>query len=211
MMPPRDQEPSLRQVVWATLGALGTATVILFVAVLPYEYGIDPLHTGRHLGLLRGQVAEPNRAPTSLDAGMRPVLMGPLARFGSPYRTDRVVLELSPYQYVEYKYHLAQGAGMVFSWQASGAVIYDQHGAQDGAPPGGTEPSLDKGTRTYASGSLVAPFSGMHGWYWENPGGTPLTITLASAGFYTSAIEYRSNRTTLAHELVSALAPSEPR
>ena len=33
-------------------------------------------------------------------------------------------------------------------------------------------------------GSFTAPFSGIHGWYWENFGTTPVTIQLMSAGFY---------------------------
>jgi hypothetical protein len=42
---------------------------------------------------------------------------------------------------------------------------------------------------------LTAPFTGIHGWYWENPGGSPITIHLASSGFYGSAVEIRSDRT----------------
>ena len=38
-----------------------------------------------------------------------------------------------------------------------------------------------------ANGSYVAPFTGIHGWYWENPGTEELIITLSTAGFYRDA------------------------
>ena len=56
------------------------------------------------------------------------------------------------------------------------------------------EQSFDKAERREANGSFTAPFSGIHGWFWENPGADPVTVRLASAGFYTSAVEIRSDR-----------------
>jgi hypothetical protein len=142
---------------------------------------------------------------------MVPVQTGPLAQFGAPFKIDAATFELDPYQYVEYKYHLAQGAGLVFAWDASAPVMYDFHGAPEGASSE-SEVSVDKQTKALASGSLIAPFTGMHGWYWENPGGTPITIRLSSAGFYSAAIEYRSDRQRVTHALRtpdSLVAPPE--
>jgi hypothetical protein len=57
----------------------------------------------------------------------------------------------------------------------------------------GDPPNADKDTFTSfrvdpaearASGTFHAPFEGNHGWYWENRGDQPLTITLKTAGFY---------------------------
>jgi hypothetical protein len=116
------------------------------------------------------------------------------------YRSDSAVIEIPPYDYVEYKYRLAEGASMVFSWTAGVPVVQDFHGA--GIRNGEEyEVSVEKATKAAAAGSLTAPFTGMHGWYWENQGGTPVTIRVTSAGFYTGAIEYRSDRTTRVHEL----------
>lgn len=175
-----------RQLAVATASAVAIAAVILLVAVLPAEYGIDPLRTGAALGLVRGPETPAAHAP--------PSPAGPV------YRVDEAQFELAPYDYLEYKYRLAQSDAMVYSWEASAAVILDFHGAPD---EGGSdaEVSLDKRTADRGAGSLTAAFPGMHGWYWENPGGTPITIRIRSAGFYGSAIEYRSNRTQLAHAL----------
>ena len=194
---------SARQLARATAIAIAVALVILTVAVLPAEYGIDPLRAGAALGLVRSgttPVAEP-ALPRQGDAGLTPLLSGPFARYGTPYRVDSAQFELAPYDYVEYKYRLAPSATMVYSWEASAPVIQDFHGAPDAS--GAAEVSLDKKTKSADSGSLAAPFAGMHGWYWENPGGTPITIRLTSAGFYSAAVEYRSNRTRRIHELAA--------
>ncbi|HWW73236.1 MAG TPA: hypothetical protein VN089_25100, partial [Duganella sp.] len=46
-----DSLPTLTQLSKATAVAIGAAALILAVAVLPAEYGIDPLGAGRLLGL----------------------------------------------------------------------------------------------------------------------------------------------------------------
>ena len=90
---------------------------------------------------------------------------------------------------VEYKYRLAERASMVFSWAATGEVMYDFHSEPDGAPEGYAQ-SFEKGRTAQLNGRYDAPFSGIHGWYWENPGAKLVTITLTTAGFYTEAIEF---------------------
>ena len=106
-------------------------------------------------------------------------------------------MTLQPYEYVEYKYHLEQGATMLYAWTASAPLMQDFHGERARCGSGGEpeEESFDKQDRRQASGSLTAPFAGIHGWYWENPGGAPVTIRLTSSGFFGSAIEIRSDRT----------------
>ena len=57
---PRDSQPvpSVRRLVIATAAACAVAMVILVAAVLPAEYGVDPLGTGSALGLLRAEPAD---------------------------------------------------------------------------------------------------------------------------------------------------------
>jgi len=75
---------------------------------------------------------------------------------------------------------------MVFTWDATGPVTYNFHASPDGAPPGYAE-SFDAQEKTQGHGTYTAPFSGIHGWYWENVGTEEITITLTTSGFYTSA------------------------
>ena len=166
----------VRKILLATAAAAVAAAIILVVAVLPAEYGIDPLGTGRLLGL------------TDLAGGSS----GAITRQDAAYRTNTASFELGPYEFVEFKYRLEQGATMIYSWSATGPVIYDFHSEPDGAPAGYAE-SFDKAQAPAAHGSYTAPFSGIHGWFWENPGTKAVTITLTTAGFYTTAQEFRDN------------------
>ena len=98
-----------------------------------------------------------------------------------------------PVQYVEFKYHLGKDAVMLFSWSADGNVLQDFHGDPDGAA--GAAQSYDKKPRRKSDGMFTAPFSGIHGWYWENPGAEPVTIKVTTAGFYTTAHEFTMKNT----------------
>jgi hypothetical protein len=35
-----------------------------------------------------------------------------------------------------------------------------------------------------ASGALIGPWQGIHGWYWQNKSEAPVTVRLRLAGFY---------------------------
>lgn len=186
--------PSVRALVKAMVGAFLAALVILVTLVLPAEYGVDPLGTGAAMGLTA--LSAPILAPIPPPEGetLAPVPMGPVALYPGEYKFDAREIVLGPYEYVEYKYHLAKDATMLFSWIASGDVLHDFHGDPEGAPADAAQ-SFDKAARQRADGSFVAPFTGIHGWYWENPGGDSMTVRLTTAGFYTSAHQFRFDRT----------------
>jgi hypothetical protein len=169
--------PSTRAVVLATLGSLAVAAIVLVVAVLPAEYGLDPLGTGRVLGLL----------------DLAPGGGGAVVKQEEDFRTDAMEFVLGPYQSVEYKYRIEEGASMLYSWKATRQVMYDFHGEPDGAPEGYAE-SFEKQEGDRANGTFVAPFSGIQGWYWENKGGGDVSISLTTAGFYSAPREYFDGR-----------------
>ena len=167
-------EPRSRKIVLATGAAVLVAAIVLVVAVLPAEFGIDPLGIGRLLGL------------TALADDT-----GAIHKETGEYRTDSTTFELGSYSATEYKYTLPEGGSMVFSWKATKPVIYDFHSEPEGGPEGYAE-SFDKGTSAEHHGTYTAPFAGIHGWYWENPGSGEVTITLNTSGFYTAAQEIGS-------------------
>jgi hypothetical protein len=203
--------PSGRQLAIASVGAAGVAAVLLVVAVLPAEYGIDPLGTGAALGLISPAAADAPGAPgldqpavataaETEEARLTPSLLGPVSYYAAPYAFDHIAFTLGPYEYVEYKYRLEQGASVHFAWEASAPVMHDLHADPDGAED--HDPvSFDARERTRAFGTHTAPFPGMHGWLWENPGSEVVTVSLTSAGFFRSATEYRSNGTRVAHDV----------
>jgi hypothetical protein len=189
--------PSLSLLARTTAIAALVAGVLLVTIVMPAEYAIDPLGTGRWLGLT--EIASPRivavDAPKTQGAAMVPTPLGPIGLYPGEFKLDVFEIDLAPYEYVEYKYSLEQGATMLYSWVATGGLLHDFHGERSASAGGPAEESFDKQDRRQASGSYTAPFAGIHGWYWENPSGEPIKIKLTSAGFYTAAVEIRSDRT----------------
>ena len=171
-MPEKNQATSPLKIVAATLAALVVATLALLGAVMPAEYGMDPLGTGKALGLLA--LSQPR----------------PMTLQSDEYRLDSAELVLHPSEWAEYTYRLEAGATLLFSWRATGTVSSNLHSAPDGAPAGYAE-SFDNRQSDRAHGSYQAPFPGTHGWYWENTGTEAVTIHLDTAGFYSSAHEGR--------------------
>jgi hypothetical protein len=196
--------PSTGRVLAATCVALVVAAIVLVVAVLPAEFGIDPLGTGQRLGLTGLASVEEAEGLT--------VLQGVNTSQPDAYKVDTIEIRLRPGKSVEYKYHLESGRGMLYSWKASGNVIYDFHGQPDGKPAEDSR-SYDlreQADRSQASGAFTAPFTGVHGWYFENPGGSDVQVTLTSAGFYSRAEQFMDKGGHFIFE-VGELVPGVPR
>ncbi len=185
--------PSRRKLLLTTAGALVVAAVIVVTAVLPVEYNRDPLGTGKALGLLRAPPVDqgPLIAPEAA-AELQPQAQGDSSLYGAPYRTDTFEVTLEPYDFIEYKYHLAKGASLQFAWTATATVTHEFHGEPDENPE--KVVSYDKSDKKASNGSLVAPVTGIHGWYWENPGNEPVTVKVVSSGYYTYAMQFTSDR-----------------
>lgn len=207
--PPTPAPPSLATLAKTTALALVVAAVLLVTIVMPAEYGVDPIGTGRWLGLT--EIASPTVSvadtilPAAAGAALTPVQHGPYGEYPADFKLDVFDITLQPYEFVEYKYRLEQGATMMFAWTATAPVIHDFHGERAGgaSSAGPAEESYDKQNRRQGRGSFAAPFAGIHGWYWENPGDEPITIRLTSSGFYSAAVEIRSDRTRHPHDLRS--------
>jgi hypothetical protein len=172
--------------------ALLIAGLILVIAVLPAEYGVDPLGFGRRLGL--NAMSDIARQVDALSAN-RAAAGGGAVRTIAPqdrgYQQETVDFRLVPGGFIEYKYRLDKGEALLYSWKATGPVNVDVHAEPDGAPRGYAE-SYDKRDRiTQGAGTLTAPFSGIHGWYWLNQGNSDVTVTLSTAGFYKISHEFR--------------------
>jgi hypothetical protein len=176
-----------RRIVTATAVAAAIAAVILVVAVLPAEYGVDPLGTGRALGL--GALSGTAPAETAAPAAST-VAVGAASSKTTPFATDVYTVELRPFEGVEYKYRLHQHAALIYAWEASASVEFEFHGEPDGAPEKYFD-SYSKGTAATGQGTFTAAKAGVHGWFWKNHSADRVTVKLRSAGFYGSSTEYR--------------------
>ena len=164
--------PSRKAILKASAFALVVAAIILVVAVLPAEYGIDPLGAGKVLGFSRLSAVK-----TMQTSGVYHV------EAPEKYQQNTVVLKLAPNQGFEYKFRMKEGQGLLYSWSATGPLDYEFHGQLEAAPQG-VFTSYVKSVGSGENGSLSAPFDGIHGWFWHNKSGNTVTVTLQSAGYY---------------------------
>ena len=182
--------PSKGAIAKATGIALLVSVILLFVAVLPAEYGYDPLKTGSLLGLTgiaKAAVVQAGAAPKPVtSAGV----YTPQARI---YKIDAQDFQLRPGDGVEMKYHMTKGAGLVYAWKANGKLAFEFHGEPDQKPSKDYYESYeldDKVGKDASYGTFTAPSTGIHGWFWQNKGDKDVEFRLTVAGFFDSAKMY---------------------
>ena len=165
--------PATKNILIASAVALVIALLVLFSFILPAEFGSDPLGTGELFGL-NALSLEENHFEEQLEV----------------HRTDYVEFVLGPFESVEYKYLLDMDSSMLFSWTADGELYYDMHAEPAGLGEEYAE-SFEQGSADKRMGSFHAPFTGIHGWFWENRGASTITLQLHSSGFYINSTVFR--------------------
>jgi hypothetical protein len=108
----------------------------------------------------------------------------------APYRTDVIDVPIRGNGELEYMIQMKGGETVVYSWEVPGigdpqSFYTEFHGhteAASGQP--GDLMFYAKASGAKASGSLIAPWQGIHGWYWQNKHAAPVTVRLRLAGFY---------------------------
>jgi hypothetical protein len=231
------QPPSKKRIAVATIAALIVASVLLVTTVLPAEYGIDPLGTGKALRLTDLAKAESSKASAKTDAPANtneppativPVLE-PAADGGAPrlkgafiaqpkgYRMDSREMKLKPGEGMEIKYNMRKGGGLIYSWTANGKLLFEFHGEPNVKPAGkeGTDYyetyDIDNQTgKEEAYGTFIAPSTGIHGWFWENKTPNEVTLKLLSSGFYDWIFENRNDKETALKTMDPAAMPGHP-
>ena len=78
---------------------------------------------------------------------------------------------------------------MVYSWSAEDEVVFDFHSEEAGTDPEDAV-SFNVGRAAAQHGTYVAPYDGIHGWFWENRGQREVTVKLTSKGFYTASTTF---------------------
>ena len=168
--------PAPKSLATLAMGALSAAALVLLLFVLPAEFDIDPTGLGESMGI----------------KGMSGYQVGALTtQSGGVYR-DQSSFWLAPFESVEFKYTLSEGQSMVFDWRAKSIatadVIYEMHSEVDADPEQSVTFALGRGESQ--SGTFVAPFDGVHGWYWENRGTEEVEVVLEATGFFTHGTTY---------------------
>lgn len=173
-----------------TGGGLVAGALIVFGAIMPAEYNVDLLGLGKLSGLAR--LWAPEEKAWQPGAGVDPA-------HSSAVASARTVVEIPlgasdwPEAALEYKFAMTPGQTILYKWQALNAdgtpvtvpVEFDFHGhtlANDGEEM--TVANYRKDRAASDEGALMAPFEGIHGWYFKNRSPDPIQIRLEVEGFY---------------------------
>lgn len=106
------------------------------------------------------------------------------------FKTATYEIPLYPYEALEYKLGILEGDTVTYEWSVVMSnpelLEVEFHGHTDRV---GDEPGLLMYYKIHnegkESGTLKAPFSGIHGWYLNNQSDEDIVITLNVSGFYT--------------------------
>jgi len=168
---------STTSLVRGTLAAAVLAGVALVTLILPAEYEIDPLGTGKALGLTQIAAAADEAPAAEAEQASD-------AAQAFPVREDTVEIEIAPGKGLEYKLHMMPGGKVQHEWSVEGGELYyDFHGEPQGDTTGYYE-SFAIATSSGMSGLFYAPWEGSHGWYWKNKTDVAMTIKLKLKGSY---------------------------
>ena len=170
------------------LGAAAAVALaaIIVVFVLPAETGIDPTGLGEKTGLT--QIANPQAGELLARGLKRKGVLTPSQAMpqAEPGASDHWTHVLHPYEEIELKYVLDQGAPITFAWSADGPLNVDMHAHPFDGGEALTESYAVTKTDQQA-GRYVAAFAGIHGWHWQNRAMTPVTLTLDASGQLTGS------------------------
>ena len=201
------ESPDSKSLVKATSIAVVAALVILVTIVLPAEYGIDPTGIGAATGLtaLNAEAVQVIEI-TDVIGGNEVLREVEIPAFGEPTplpnpavfqdeaeppqtRTMQVVIPGDAE--TEVKMVLQEGKVAVYSWSVDQGDIYvDFHGHDPSFGPDFFVRYKEQQEGSGNSGSLTAPFSGEHGWYWLNYNENEVTVTLTITGYFDDIIDY---------------------
>lgn len=191
--------PTTKRLIRSTVIAFISGVVILVVIVLPAEYGVDPTGIGSISGLKRmGEIKSSLQEELKTDQtnqiepeSLRDQLLTAQEPNGDVEsdmvfnedidRTDTMTVTLDPGKSTEIKLTMSEGSSVEFSWTSQGGdAFYDLHGDSIEI----NYHIYEKSTASSKQGTLVAAFSGNHGWYWKNRTTNPISITLTTNGDY---------------------------
>jgi hypothetical protein len=209
--PGRFEPPSGKSILIGTLAALVVALVVLVTVIWPAEYGRDPTGIGGLLGIT-GMSTAPTQTIELVDniGGNETLREVEIPDFGDPVPlpnpnvhqpgdaapgTRTMTVELEPGAETEIKAVLRESQVITYTWSVDDGIVYsDFHGH---TPEFGEDFWVryqeDQQGSAGEHGSLVAPFSGEHGWYWVNLEDHPVTVTLTVTGYFDDMIDYSAN------------------
>ncbi len=196
-----------KQLIKSVFTALFIGITVLVVAVLPAEYNIDLLGAGELFGFnklyvqpteneINAQIVPTNfKKLTIEEIGSDPDVPKPIevdnpppAQQYSIQEDNNISVVVKAGKGIEYKFKALKYGKIKYEWSTNdGSVLYsDMHGeVLLENPP--KEEFFESYTEAYSNnmtGTLTAPFEGIHGWYFRNKNKEDVTVSIKLKGQY---------------------------
>jgi len=202
-----NNQPNLNkgQLLKSLVIALIIGAIVLLTAVLPAEYGLDPLGAGKFFGFAKlyqgNKQTENNETYSRLN--FKKIKM---EKIGSPVSTpkpseadnpppetqyrereDTIKVVVPAETGIEYKFKSLKYGSTKYEWATDKGIVYiDFHGEvkQENPPKNVFYESYTLAYSNNMAGTLTAPFEGKHGWYFRNETSEDIIITIRLNGQY---------------------------
>jgi hypothetical protein len=196
------------KIIKATIIALVVGSLLLVIAVLPAEFGMDPTGAGKLLGFsklyvlqeagttnLGAMASNPSTPIIKLEkAGSGPDVERPIEADNPPpttqlsLREDETKVVVPAGKGIEFKINMLKYGKMKYEWTtANGEVLYfDFHGEvkQEKEVKEVYFESYTIANSNNMVGTFLAPYEGKHGWFFRNTGNEDVTVNLRLKGQY---------------------------
>jgi hypothetical protein len=202
-----NNQPNLNkgQLLKSLIIALIIGTIVLLTAVLPAEYGIDPLGTGKLFGFSKlyqgNEQIENNEIYSSLNfkkikmekLGSPQSIPKPIEADNPPpevqysEREDTIEVIVPAKKGIEYKFKSLKYGRTKYEWTTAKGIVYiDFHGEvkQENSSKNVFYESYTLAYSNNMAGTLTAPFEGKHGWYFRNETNEDIIIAIRLNGQY---------------------------
>ncbi|OGT71694.1 MAG: hypothetical protein A3H44_15070 [Gammaproteobacteria bacterium RIFCSPLOWO2_02_FULL_57_10] len=108
----------------------------------------------------------------------------------SPFRSEVVEIVLAPGAGTEVQSVLAENQVILYQWNTDGPFVYSDFHGHDPADDSFWVQYREDQAGLDDYGSLVAPFSGQHGWYFRNDGQVEIVIRLRVSGYFSEIVNH---------------------
>lgn len=201
--------PESTSIIKGLVAAFVAAMLATVLLIMPAEFGKDPTGVGGILGLTGLAETEAGSSEPRVMAmeGAFPAIVEDFDEYeppviGLPFaniiddidmQSDEITITLKAGEQVEFKAIMNRGDSLVYSWTSDADEIYSDFHADPSEDvesyPDGYFVRYAESEEPLSKGSLIAPFTGNHGWYWLNYNEEPVTVELKVRGYYTEIVE----------------------
>lgn len=174
--------------------------LVFVTAVLPAEYGKDPVGTGKLFGFSKLYTKERSNqlnfkkiefkdvgSPSHITKPLEANNPAPLKQFD--LIEDSITVKIPAKKGIEYKVKIRKYGSVKYEWHSKNKeiVFLDFHGevAEENPPKEVFYESYTVAYSNNMAGTFTAPFKGKHGWYFKNLSNKEITITIKLKGQYT--------------------------